>query len=157
MSDIDNPDSVPAEAIPSAEVAAEIAAENAGNEPDDDKSSGNAEAARYRRRARDAESARDALAERIEGMHRSEIERLVSDKLAVPGDVFEIGRISVGELLNDDGDVDSVKVDVAVSTLLSDRPGLAASPDSSSFDYGQGKRGSTSAPSMDWTKFLGTK
>lgn len=85
--------------------------------------SGNSEAAKYRRRLRDTESERDQLAERVQRMQRSQIERQIADQLSVPGDLFAFG-LSVGDLLDDNGEPDEGLIATAVYGLLEQRPGL---------------------------------
>lgn len=85
--------------------------------------SGNAEAAKYRRRLRETEAERDALTSRLEAMQYAEALRLAAD-LAEPGDLFTIGGVTVADLLDEAGDIDTGKVAEAVTALLEKRPGL---------------------------------
>lgn len=85
---------------------------------------GNAEAAKYRRRLRDTETERDTLAERVQRMQRTDVERHVGDRLAVAADLFDVGSVNLDDLLDQDGNVDPGLVDTAVYGLLEARPGL---------------------------------
>ena len=92
--------------------------------------------------------AREALAEaqaRIEAYQRREVERLAAD-LAQPGDIFELGSVSLADLLGEDGEVDADAVSEAVADLIEARPGLArnlkvAATDSTQGMGGAGKHG----------------
>lgn len=75
---------------------------------DGDKGS-NREAAKYRRKLRDAEAERDALATRLETLQRAEAERLASKHLA-KGAALWVGGTALADVLDDDGDVDPAKV-----------------------------------------------
>lgn len=101
---------------------------------------GNAEAAKYRRRLREAEAERDAARGTVESLQRQLAEHLVADRLAQPSDLWDIGRAAVTELLGEDGALDPAKVSDAVDSLLAARPGLstrrAPRPDA-----GMGKQG----------------
>lgn len=84
---------------------------------------GNAEAARYRRRLRATEAERDALLARVEHMQRGEVERLVTDRLSDPGDVWRgDAAAQITELLDSDGHVDPAKVNTAVDAVLNAHP-----------------------------------
>lgn len=114
----------------------------------------NAEAARYRRRLRDAEAERDALGARVGAMQRREVERLAGDRLSQAGDLFTIGGADLADLLTEEGDVDSTAVTAAVGALLEARPGLALVPPPTWPDMGQGNRGSA-VESASWRRLLG--
>ncbi len=87
--------------------------------------SGNAEAARYRTRLRETEVERDSIAERLTGYQRREAERIAEGTLSRPADLWLDGT-EVGELLNDEHQVDPEKVTAAVASVLTDRPQLEA-------------------------------
>lgn len=79
------------------------------------------EAAAYRRKLRDAEKERDALAEQISGMRRGEAERLAAEHLADPSDLWRSG-IELDSLLGEDGSLDPDAVKVATGKLVAERP-----------------------------------
>jgi hypothetical protein len=72
---------------------------------------------RYREQLRETEADRDRLSGLVETMQRSEIERLASPRLADPRDLW-YRDASVEGLLDENGAVDPVKVDAAVTDLL---------------------------------------
>lgn len=80
------------------------------------------EAARYRRKLRETETERDQLAQRIESLQRSEVERHAGH-LARPSAIWAAG-VTVSEVLNENGDVDPNKVTEAV-IAAADQLGLA--------------------------------
>ncbi len=80
------------------------------------------EAARYRRSLRESETERDGLRGRVEAMQRAEVERVAAKDLATPTDLWMTGAV-LGDLLDDDGNVDQAKVTDAVKAVLTDRPG----------------------------------
>ncbi len=125
--------------------------EETADETTSDESEGNdREAARYRRRLRETETERDALTARVEKYQRGEAERIAAESLAAPADLWLF--TDVAAVLNDDGDVDAVKVREIGRTVASDRPGLARS--GVSFDGGT----RTSVPSgQGWAELLGGK
>lgn len=82
-----------------------------------------AEAARYRRRLREAETERDTIAERLSGFQRREVERLAGTVLSRGDDIW-LGKADVAELVDDAGQVDPEKVTIAVATVLDGRPQL---------------------------------
>lgn len=84
----------------------------------------NREAAKYRRRLREAEAERDALAERVETLQRAEVERIAGGASVKPAALWASGA-SLPELLTEDGTVDPEKVATAVQTAR-DQLGLAA-------------------------------
>lgn len=103
-------------------------------DPGDDQAP-NREAAAYRRRLRDTETERDALAGRVEALQRREAERIAGEHLADPTDLWLLDD-DLGALLTD-GDVDLTKVVAAAKAITATRPRLAAAP----LDLGQGARG----------------
>lgn len=70
----------------------------------------NEEAKRYRLRLREAEQQRDALAQRVEAMQRSEVETLAAEHLNVPSALWKADGVELASLLTDDGAVDADKV-----------------------------------------------
>ncbi|MFI5567281.1 hypothetical protein ACIA6T_07925 [Streptomyces sp. NPDC051740] len=103
----------------------ETKSETPADTPDNEAASPNAEAAKYRRKLRDAEAKLETANTRIETLLRRDIEQRVSDRLAVPADLFEIGKRSVSDLLTEDGEVADDAITAAVESLLENRPGLA--------------------------------
>jgi len=108
--------------------------------------------ARYRKERNEARDALVAANTRIESFQRSEIERLVSDKLSHPGDLFTLSGNSVADYLNDSGDVDPGKVAADVAAVLAERPGLRKT--SPAFDPTQGVGGGTPKPKPTWGSVL---
>jgi len=80
--------------------------------------------ARYRVERNEARAERDALAERVQRMQRAEVERLASDALSHPADLFSLSGNDVADYLTEDGDVDAAKVSADVAEILAERPGL---------------------------------
>lgn len=110
------------------------------------------EAARYRTRLREAEAQRDTLAARVEAMQRAEVARLAGARLSQGADVFDVGRVDLADLLDEDGAVDTTKVENAVADLLTGRPGLSqAAPWPA---MGQGQRGAVTGGEKSWDSVL---
>ena len=84
---------------------------------------GNKEA-RYRVERNEARTERDALAERIQRMQRAEVERLASEHLSLPADLFSLSGNEVADYLDADGEIDQAKVAADVAAILAERPGL---------------------------------
>lgn len=80
-----------------------------GDVEDQDHDGGNREAAKYRRRLRDAEGERDTLRTRLETLQRTEAERLAAQHLA-KGTALWAGGATLDDLLDDDGNLDAEKV-----------------------------------------------
>lgn len=136
---------------PGGEPAAEVGeSETAADEQQgqQEPAGGNAEAARYRRRLRDAETQRDALSGRVERLQRTEAERVAGQHLAQGSDLFLFAEL--GELLDDDGEVDETKVREAAKRAAAARPGLGHHR----ADLGQGARESAGAPAA-WSSVIG--
>lgn len=90
---------------------------NSDTPDDQSEERSNKEAAKYRRRAKAAEAERDRLAERVTVLQRAEVERLAAAKLADGQDVWRDGAELAG-LLDDNGDVDTSKVDRLIASLV---------------------------------------
>lgn len=75
---------------------------------------GNSEAAKWRRRLRDAEAERDALTERLAGLQRAEAERLAGEHIAKSSALWAAG-VDLADLLTDEGQVDPEKVAAAAA------------------------------------------
>ncbi|WP_236591293.1 hypothetical protein, partial [Mycobacterium paraintracellulare] len=108
---------------------------------------------RYRMELRAAEAERDQLRERVEAFQRREAERLAGD-LAQPGDLFELGGVSLTDLLTEAGDVDSAAVAEAVATLISSRPLLARNPRVPAYDNTQGLGGHGGPPQPSFSSLF---
>jgi hypothetical protein len=78
------------------------------------------DAARKSREARNRAELRETRA-RIERMQRAEVERLAVGKLADPGDLW-LGGLTIDELLDGRGDVDTPKVASAIDSLIAAHP-----------------------------------
>lgn len=114
------------------------------------------EAARRRVQLREVEAERDALRDRLAAAQRREAVRLIGDRLAQPGDLFDIGGTALDDLLDDDGAVSAERLDAAVDDLLAARPGLAAPKPPVWPDLANGPRGEApTAPPATWASTLG--
>src|SRR5262249_9180226 len=82
-----------------------------------------AEAAKYRVRAREAEQARDALAQRVEALQTRELDHYAGRHLSDPKDITLSGK-TLADLLDEDGYVDPEAVRVAAAEVVATRPGL---------------------------------
>lgn len=99
--------------------------DDAGNGDASPSSDSNAEAAKWRRKLRDAEAERDALAERLAAHDRAAVEAAVADRMIRPADLWLTG-VEVADLLDDDGNVDAEKLTECLDGLLEERPHWAA-------------------------------
>ena len=81
---------------------------------------GNAEAAKYRRRARAAEIERDSLRDQLAAVQRAEVERVAGATLADGADLW--AAVDLDATLAEDGTVDPAKVRDAVRDLLTAHP-----------------------------------
>ncbi|MDV6310264.1 hypothetical protein R4227_22265 [Gordonia amicalis] len=106
--------------------------------------------ARYRVERNEARTERDALAERVQRMQRTEVERVAGEHLAQAGDLFTLSGKDLAEYLTESGDVDTAKVSTDVAALLAERPGLRKS--APAFDPTQGTGGPPKpmAPTPSW-------
>ena len=84
---------------------------------------GNREAAKYRVRAREAETALEAAQKRIEQLQRLDIERVAAESLSAPVD-FWLSNNQVADYLDDSGNVDVARVRADTKLLVTERPGL---------------------------------
>ncbi len=96
-----------------------------GTKPEDTERKGNSEAAKYRTRLRAVEAERDGLAQRLTRMQQAEVDRLVASRMADPEDLRVLGKVELADLLDDEGEVDSEKVEQAVTDILERKPRLA--------------------------------
>lgn len=123
------------------------------NSRDDPGDRGAREAKKYRQRAQAAEAERDELRQLVELHQRRAIEQYAAEHLAQPSDLFTITGATVADLIDDTGDVDAEKLQVAVRDLLEQRPGLHKDARVVRPDLGQGERGERSA-GMTWSEAL---
>ncbi|GAB0105264.1 hypothetical protein JMUB6875_42420 [Nocardia sp. JMUB6875] len=93
---------------------------------DDVSNNPNAEAKKWRLKYRAAETELATARETVTRLQRAAIEKQVTDRLAVPADLFDVGGYTVESLLHDNGDPDPAKVHAAMRELLLARPGLTA-------------------------------
>jgi len=87
----------------------------------------NSEAAKYRRRLREAEAERDRLAGLVTGHQRAEVERMASSgigpaALADGADLWAAG-VELAELLDDEDRIDADKVAAVTARVLAEHPG----------------------------------
>lgn len=75
----------------------------------------NHEAAGYRRKLREAETSRDALASQVETLQRAAVDAITAKVLAAPAGLWAAG-VAVADLLAEDGTVDRDKVLEAAKT-----------------------------------------
>jgi hypothetical protein len=98
----------------------------AGTEPEStDSETPNKEAAKYRRRLREAEAERDKLAGVVTTMQTREVERIAGTVLANGADLLEVGGVALADLLDQDGRPDVEKIEGAARSILTERPYLA--------------------------------
>jgi hypothetical protein len=129
----------------------ESATEETTGAPAGSTSSG-AEAAGYRRRLRETETERDALAARVTELRTAEVERIAGERLARAGDLLELSGLTVDELLDDDGLIDTARLGAALDTMLEARPYLARRRFQGSAD--SGVRTTATPPATSWHDVL---
>lgn len=124
-----------------------------GSEVSEDGGDGKAgrEAARYRRRLREAEAERDALREQVERLQRREVERVAGEHLSVGSDVFTVGGVDLADVLDDGGEVDAAKVAEIAERIAAERPRLGVPR---GFAHGQGKRSSAARRPASWQELM---
>ncbi|MDM3898712.1 hypothetical protein KN246_21080 [Mycobacterium intracellulare] len=113
---------------------------------------GNREA-RYRVERNEAREALAAAQARIDGLLTAEVHHL-ADELAQPSDLFEVGQVTLVDLLDEAGNIDSEAVAESVAALIADRPGLAKHPRQPVYDPHQGLGNSQVRPEVSWGSFL---
>jgi len=102
------PESTAGQPSDGAEETADVAEEQAG-----DHGKATREAARYRRRLREAEAQRDALAQQLEALQRQMVERIIQREChGKPAGLWASG-VTVADLIGEDGTVDPDKVKAA--------------------------------------------
>lgn len=112
-----------------------------------------AEAGARRRQLRETEAERDRLAGLVETMQRREAERIAADRLAAPGDLWDIAGTELDDLLDEHGAVNSDAVNVAVDALIETRPGLAR-PRTTFPSMGGGHRSEPTGTPVTWAEVV---
>lgn len=79
----------------------------------------NREAAKYRRRLRDAEKQRDELQQRLDVYLARDVEQVAAGFLDAPALLWADGQASAGDFIDDKGGVDRAKVKAAAEAILS--------------------------------------
>lgn len=79
----------------------------------------NREAAKYRRRLRDAEKQRDELRGRLDVYLARDVEQVAAGFLDAPALLWADGKATAGDFLDDKGAVDRAKVKAAAEAILS--------------------------------------
>lgn len=108
----DTPDDEPTTAPDDAE-------QKPDNADDADDKSGNAEAAKYRRRLRDTEAERDTLRSQVETLQRS-IAEDIANRAGINGKALWANGTALADLIGEDGTVMSERVGAAVETAITD-------------------------------------
>lgn len=119
-------------------------------------SSGNSEAAKYRRQLRDAEATRDKLAERLTGYQRRQCEAAVADLLEQPGDLWDLGKADPTAFFGEDDTLNDAELRAAAGALLDMRPGLAKQPTPGPRVWGQHGGTPPGRAGIGWTDVLKT-
>lgn len=123
----------------------------------------NAEAAKWRVAAREAQTERDELRAKLDSFLRADAERIAAEFLAVPGDLFDVVGATLDDLLDDDGRVSAEKVKELADAAVKARPGLAApgmTPGlfglygTDSLHAAQGATGAFAKPTPSWATAL---
>lgn len=126
------------EATEPAEATAEAEQPDEGTEQE----TPNSEAAKYRRKLREAEAERDTLAQRLEAVQRQQVEALLGG--VKPEALWAVAELA--ELLTDEGTIDADKVSAAIDAAR-ERFGIAK-PSPGTHVPGIGNR-PTIAPAAD--------
>ena len=125
-----------------------------GAQEADEPTTGNAEAAKYRRRLREAEAERDNLAAIVENTRRQMVERMLADStdghLGDPTDLWR-GGVELAELVDEAGAIDPAKVDAAQARVIAEHPSWKQYTFP---DLGQGARGKSLGGQADLGKLL---
>lgn len=122
---------------------------------DEDPAGGNGEAARYRVKLREAESERDALAERLAAMQRHQCEAVSGQLLEVAADLWEIGGADPSAFYDEDGLLNETELRAAVGALLDQRPRLAKNPPTKPHQWGQHGDTPTRSAGASWADVIG--
>lgn len=136
------------EETPATSADAPEPAEQATEQPD----SGNAEAAKYRRRLREAETERDRLSEQVTRLQTAEVQRRITDSLEDPTDLWRDG-LQLSDVLDEYGQVDEAALDQAVLQVATDHPGWRKRPEGTEVDVDQGRR-SDAHGGASWSALL---
>lgn len=124
--------------------AAEDTPEDTPEDTDDTEPAAGSEAAKYRRKLREAEAERDDLAARVEALQRAQVVTLLEAARVKPDAVFAVAPLA--HLLAEDGTVDPDKVKAAIDSAR-DRFGIAT-PTKGSYVPGVGNQPSA-PPKVD--------
>ena len=128
-----------------------------GSDPESDPDNANTEAAKYRRRLRDTETQLTTTTERLTTYQRRAAELAITDVLATPADLFDVGNAEVADYLDDNGDLRTDELTAAATALVDQRPQLGKNytpPWPSTSDYGQGVRTQSTDVAASWAKAL---
>lgn len=94
---------------------------------------------------------RNAARAMVEALQVRELERLAGEHLAQPSDLLELGGVTLGDMLGEDGYVNPETVADAVAALIEARPGLAKNPRQRAVDPSQGSgSGRPGKGKLDW-------
>lgn len=138
------------------EPAAPIDDTSDGNDTRSGADSARNEAAKRRRQLRDTEAERDQWRQRAESLQRAEVERRAAAKLGDGADIWRDGA-TVADVLDDDGTIDTAKIENIVAELLVAHPHWAikhsaAAP--ASVVTSNGKITGDDTPSRTWSELL---
>lgn len=97
---------------------------------------------------------RNAARGQVEALQTREVERLAGEHLAQPGDLLQLGGVTLSDLLAEGGFVDSAAVADAVASLIIQRPGLARHPRVAATDPTQGHAGGGGKREPAWGDLL---
>jgi hypothetical protein len=89
-----------------------------GEATDDENPAGRGQ--RYRERLRAAEAETTRLQQLVEGMRQAEIQRIASDRLADPADLFR--EATLGDMLDTEGRVDAAKLNALMDKVIAEHP-----------------------------------
>jgi len=87
---------------------------------------GNSEAAKWRRQLRETETERDALRGRLDQRDRQDIERLATQQLVNPSDLWMVS--SIDKMRAEDGTIDMARAEAELQRVVTERPHWAARP-----------------------------
>jgi hypothetical protein len=90
----------------------------------------------------------------LESLQTAEIHRLAGEELSQPADLLTLGGVSLADLLDEVGNVDTAAVADAITRLVESRPGLSRNPKVLATDATQGMGGGNGKPKADWKTFL---
>lgn len=132
----DAPDPAAAPEPPEAPAGDVSDAQDDDTQDDDAAGKGNREAAKYRRRLRDAEAERDTLKATVESLQRAEVERQAAGDGLKPAALWSSAEL--GDLLADDGTVDAARVSAAVA-VAREQLGIPNPPPRGNYVKGEGR------------------